>query len=247
MAEDKKLTKKQLKTLEFKNKRKLQDTTEASEPPVIEKKNVPETTTTTEETTKTEDGEPVKKKRKTRRGRKGRPRQGATALSARFILFVGNLPYSCTVPDLQKVFKTSKPDLIRLRPDKGIAFLEFHPKSHKDQMNGNKKDKKDGEEEEETKEEDKVEIDGKEVSVDDSHYSSEIQKRMDIALLQNGRTIDNRKIKVELTVGGGGNSEDRREKIGKKNDKMDIERTIRMNNLKKKAAAAVANNKNKRD
>lgn len=59
---------------------------------------------------------------------------------------------------------------------------------------------------------------------------------MDIALLQDGRMIGDRKIKVELTVGGGGNSENRREKLTSKNNKMDIERTIRMNQLKAKAA-----------
>lgn len=220
MEENKKLTKKQLKTEQFKKKRTLDETVVSSavEVPAAEAIKTTETTETTDE--------PAKKKRKTRRGRKGRPRQGPNALSARFILFVGNLPYSCTVPDLQKVFKSSKPDLIRLRPDKGIAFLEFHPIAFK-----NKDENKD------EKEVDKLEIDGEEVTVDDANYSSQIQKRMDIALLQNGRTIENRKIKVELTVGGGGNSEDRREKIGKKNNKMDIERTIRLNSLKKKAAA----------
>ncbi|XBW35194.1 hypothetical protein QEN19_000757 [Hanseniaspora menglaensis] len=229
MAEEKKLTKKQLKTLEFKKKRKADE---------IKTETIPEpapSTIQTSEPVSLESAtgeEPPKKKRKTRRGRKGRPRQGEKSLSARFILFVGNLPYSCTVPDLQKIFKTSKPDLVRLRPDKGIAFLEFHPQSHKDKLAG-----KEGEE-------DKVEIDGKEVTVDSANYSSEIQKRMDIALLQNGRMIETRKIKVELTVGGGGNSEERREKIGKKNDKMDIERTIRLNNLKKRAAVP---NNNKRD
>lgn len=229
MEENKKLTKKQLKTEQFKKKRTLEETVASSE---VEAKPAKPATPEIETTEAAESAEaidePAKKKRKTRRGRKGRPRQGPDALSARFILFVGNLPYSCTVPDLQKVFKSSKPDLIRLRPDKGIAFLEFHPVAFKNK---------------DEQEVDKLEIDGEEVTVDDANYSSQIQKRMDIALLQNGRTIENRKIKVELTVGGGGNSEDRREKIGKKNDKMDIERTIRLNSLKKKAAA----NNNKKD
>lgn len=220
MGEEKKLTKKQLKTLEFKNKRKADETNNDA---VIEQ-------ASPEPSVEASSEEPPKKKRKTRRGRKGRPRQGPNTLSARFILFVGNLPYACTVPDLQKVFKSSKPDLIRLRPDKGIAFLEFHPKSHKDNLAGKAVEAK-------------VEIDGEEITVDDSNYASEIQKRMDVALLQNGRMIENRKIKVELTVGGGGNSEERREKIGKKNNKMDIERTIRLNNLKKKAVTTTGNKK----
>ena len=206
MAEEKKLTKKQLKTLEFKNKRKEPEPTKEDAPKVEP-----------QETTKTEPAEePPKKKRKTRRGRGGRPRQDDH--TPRFLLFVGGLGRDCTHQDLQKIFKTSKPDAIRYRPDKGIAFLEFKPANIK-------KDEKDH-----------VEIEGKEVEVDASIYASEIQKRMDIALLQDGRMIGDRKIKVELTVGGGGNSENRREKLTSKNNKMDIERTIRMNQLKAKAA-----------
>lgn len=216
MAEEKKLTKKQLKTLEFKNKRKAPESEPETKAVLEQTKPVIEESSAV---AKTESGEePVKKKRKTRRGRGGRPRQNADSNIPRFLLFVGGIGRDCTIQELQKIFKTSKPDAIRYRPDKGIAFLEFQPAKMK------------------TKEEkDLVEIEGKEVEVDASVYASEIQKRMDIALLQDGRMIRDRKIKVELTVGGGGNSEHRKGKLNSKNNKMDIERTIRMNQLRARA------------
>ncbi|CCK72844.1 Nop6p KNAG_0L02280 [Huiozyma naganishii CBS 8797] len=59
-----------------------------------------------------------------------------------------------------------------------------------------------------------------------------IQKRMDIALLQHQTSIrDGFKINVELTVGGGGNSQDRLEKLRTKNEKMAAERSDRMTKL----------------
>ncbi|SCU93097.1 LAFA_0F14664g1_1 [Lachancea sp. 'fantastica'] len=54
-----------------------------------------------------------------------------------------------------------------------------------------------------------------------------IQSRMDVALLQHKTEMQGRKINVELTVGGGGNSQARLEKLKAKNLKMDDERKIR--------------------
>ncbi|CCH58921.1 hypothetical protein TBLA_0B00780 [Henningerozyma blattae CBS 6284] len=129
------------------------------------------------------------KKRKTRRGRKGKPRSTS---SNRFIIFVGSLPPNITQSELQAHFKSSSPDVIRIRADKNIAFLEFDPEK------------------------------------DDSN----IQHRMDIALLQHRTVIREKKINVELTVGGGGNSKDRLEKLQKKNTKMDAQRAKRLEKIK---------------
>ncbi|AET40796.1 Nop6p Ecym_6424 [Eremothecium cymbalariae DBVPG len=60
---------------------------------------------------------------------------------------------------------------------------------------------------------------------------SNIQRRMDIALMQHRGVIKGSKINVELTVGGGGNSENRLQKLKQKNEKMEQERQERMKNL----------------
>lgn len=119
--------------------------------------------------------EPPAKKRKTRRGKKGKGVNGGKG--PRFILFVGNLPYDITQEQLQKHFKSCKPDRIRIRQDKGIAFMEF------------------------------------------DNDTKEIQHKMGLALALHHSTLNNRKINVELTVGGGGNSEARVNKLKEKNDK----------------------------
>lgn len=111
MSEVAKLTKKQLKALEF---RKSKDAKAVKrEAPV-------------------ESDEPAKKKRKTRRGRKGKPRAGsdeAKTRASRFVVFVGNLPRDVTPAELQAHFKSSGPDYVRVRNDKHIAFLEFTPET----------------------------------------------------------------------------------------------------------------------
>lgn len=70
-----------------------------------------------------EDDDAVPKKRKTRRGKKGKGVNGGSG--PRFILFVGNLPFDIKETELQEHFKKSKPDRIRARREKGIAFVEF--------------------------------------------------------------------------------------------------------------------------
>ncbi|EGA79718.1 Nop6p [Saccharomyces cerevisiae Vin13] len=109
----------------------------------------------------------------------------------RFIVFVGSLPRDITAVELQNHFKNSSPDQIRLRADKGIAFLEFD--ADKDRTG--------------------------------------IQRRMDIALLQHGTLLKEKKINVELTVGGGGNSQERLEKLKNKNIKLDEERKERLTKM----------------
>lgn len=176
MAEEQKLTKKQLKAQQFK---KSKDEREQDKE---DKKRQREE----EEQKKAEAEAAPKKKRKTRRGKGGKTKKGN-----RFIVFVGNLPHGTTASQLQAHFKASSPDHIRMRPDKGIAFLEF---------------------------------DG-----DKDHEN--IQRRMDVALLQHKTTLADRKINVELTVGGGGNSAARLEKLRSKNEKLDQERSQRMTKL----------------
>ncbi|QLL32565.1 hypothetical protein HG536_0D00870 [Torulaspora globosa] len=144
---------------------------------------------------------PAKKKRKTRRGRGGKGRNGEKK-NNRFIIFVGSLPKDVTATELQSHFKSSSPDHIRIRADKGIAFLEFDP------------DK-------------------------DKHG---IQRRMDVALLQHRTLLKDKRINVELTVGGGGNSTSRLEKLKSKNVKLEDERRERVKKMvqegsQKKAAA----------
>jgi nucleolar protein 6 len=176
-----KLTKKQRKALEFKNKAK------GKEPEPEEKKrkrDEPEDETTPV----TSVGEP-KKKRKTRRGKKGK----GSSSGPRFLLFVGNLPYDVSETELLAHFSASKPDRIRIRTEKGIAFLEF-----------------DGD-------------------------GGDIQHRMDVALRLHHSSLRRRKINVELTVGGGGNSKNRLEKIKDKNEKLDGERKDRVKKTKEDA------------
>jgi nucleolar protein 6 len=124
------------------------------------------------------------KKRKTRRGKKGKGVNGGTG--PRFLLFVGNLPYDVTADELLAHFKSSKPDRVRIRPDKGIAFLEF------------------------------------------DNDTPEIQSKMELALRLHHSTLKQRKINVELTVGGGGNSDNRKTKLREKNDKLLDERRTRI-------------------
>lgn len=179
MSEEK-LSKKQRKALEFKNKTAEERKEDQAEK--VEKKRKLEE----------EEAAKVPKKRKTRRGKKGKGQSNAAG-GPRFILFVGNLPYDVSQTELVTHFKCCSPDNIRIRQDKGIAFLEFS-KDHQD-----------------------------------------IQSKMDLALRMHHLTLRNRKINVELTVGGGGNSEDRIEKIKLKNVKMNEERTIRIKEGIKKA------------
>lgn len=189
-----KLTKKQLKAQEFK---KTKDDREQDKE---QKRKHAEEPVSTE----AEADEPVKKKRKTRRGRGGKGRNGEKK-GNRFIVFVGSLPKDITNAELQAHFKSSAPDHIRMRADKGIAFLEFD--ADKDKKN--------------------------------------IQRRMDVALLQHRTLIKDKHINVELTVGGGGNSVDRLEKLKNKNLKLDDERRERVKKMvedgtQKKAANSAA-------
>lgn len=187
-----KLTKKQRKALEFRDKNLK-----------TERKAAEEEAKKAEEEAKRiviDENGVVKKKRKTRRGRGGRPRVGASQ-GPRFLLFVGNLPFNTTETELQSHFKACEPDIIRIRQEKGFAFLEF------------------------------------------SSEREDIQKRMDLALRMHHSMLRDRRINVELTAGGGGNSANRIQKLKSKNEAMDAKRREQIRSeVKEKAAKKAANN-----
>lgn len=56
------------------------------------------------------------------------------------------------------------------------------------------------------------------------HDTEDVQKKMERALRLHHSTLRKRKINVELTVGGGGNSETRKTKLKEKNTKLDDQR-----------------------
>lgn len=180
MAEEK-VNKKKQKALAFrksKDEREKEKADKAEAKAANEKKRVLEDDKDSEN--KENGDEPTKKKRKTRRGKKGKGVNGGQG--PRFILFVGNLPYDIKEAELVAHFKNANPDRIRIRKEKGIAFLEF------------------------------------------DNEGQEIQSKMDHALGMHHSVVRNRKINVELTVGGGGNLDNRQKKLKDKNDKLEEER-----------------------
>ncbi|KAK6462575.1 hypothetical protein DFJ63DRAFT_163084 [Scheffersomyces coipomensis] len=208
-----KLTKKQRKALEFREKKTKEERVEAKEEKKKineekkielskqkeekkeqEKKRKLEETEAAEAAAKAAEGEP-KKKRKTRRGKKGKGVNEGKG--PRFILFVGNLPFDIEQTELLSHFKNSNPDRVRIRQDKGIAFLEF------------------------------------------DNDSQEIQSKMELSLKMHHTILRNRKINVELTVGGGGNSANRLSKLKDKNDKLLEERKQRVIEARKNEAKKV--------
>ncbi|KAH3668842.1 hypothetical protein OGAPHI_002597 [Ogataea philodendri] len=182
-----KLTKKQLKALQFKSK----SSKKAAE--------------TLEKVEQTKQEQPQPPKKKTRR------RKASTEdKKDKKILFIGNLPYNVTSDDLQTHFKSAKPDKVRVRQDKGIAFLEFG-----------------------TEAEDSL-------------------SRVETALKMHHSLMNNRKINVELTVGGGGNSKERLSKIKDKNEKLDKRRKQldlkrRMHEMEKRNASSTNNDTSSND
>lgn len=148
--------------------------------------------------------------------------QSNDAKKPRFILFIGNLPYATTDASLHAHFKKLLPFTLRHRTDrktkksKGFAFLEFenfdrmktclklYHHSLFDPMKVDAKDVKD------------VEV---------REGSMEVRKGKE----KNGA----RRINVELTAGGGGKAEARKEKIKAKNVKLDEQRKRRLEEERK--------------
>ncbi|KAK7962402.1 uncharacterized protein PG986_003227 [Apiospora aurea] len=121
--------------------------------------------------------------------------------AARFIVFVGNLPYSATVADIEQHFSAVHPTAVRLLHEKtnpnksrGVAFVEFAGYDHM------------------------------KTCLKTLHHSTMICQGRDY----HGRPKeDERKINVELTAGGGGNTDYRKERIRAKNEKLTGERERR--------------------
>ncbi|VEU24348.1 DEKNAAC105569 [Brettanomyces naardenensis] len=180
-----KLSKKQLKALAFKAKNSEKAAKQLEEVKVQKRE---------EEELKAQQ---KPKKRKTRRGHHGKGKPSLRS-GPRFILFVGNLPYDVNEKELKEHFKVGKPDVIRIRKDKGIAFMEF--------LTGN----------------------------------GHIQGRIDACLALHHSVMKNRKINVELTAGGGGNSQNRLGKIKTKNEKLLKERVEKIKKSKTKPAEKVS-------
>ena len=150
----------------------------------------------------------------------------------RFILFIGNLPYTATDTQIQAHFAKLQPSAVRHRVDKqtgrskGFAFLEF---DHYDKMKTCIKlyhhsifdsERQVKEKKEENEQEDAM-----------AGMSEERKKMMKLSQFEKngyGRTErekeTGRRINVELTAGGGGNKENRKEKIKGKNKKLEEQR-----------------------
>ena len=124
----------------------------------------------------------------------------------RFILFVGNLPYTATTPQIQSHFAKLAPKAVRHSTNKstgrskGFAFLEF-----------------DG-------------YDKMKTCLKLYHHSIFDPQELNDPSVESAVRMNNsgRKINVELTAGGGGGrSEKRKEKIKEKNHKLDEQRERR--------------------
>lgn len=121
--------------------------------------------------------------------------------AARFIVFVGNLPYSAKVADIEEHFSAVHPTAVRLLHEKtnpnksrGIAFVEFAGYDHM------------------------------KTCLKTLHHSTMTCQGRDY----HGQPKDDeRKINVELTAGGGGNTDYRKERIRAKNEKLTGERDRR--------------------
>ena len=126
----------------------------------------------------------------------------ASSTKPRFILFVGNLPYTTTDASLKAHFQKLAPFSLRHRTDpktkksKGFAFLEFE---HYDRMKTCLK------------------LYHHSMFAPDGKENGEGNEKKNNA----------RKINVELTAGGGGKAEGRRDKIKAKNVKLEEQRKRR--------------------
>ncbi|KAK5709912.1 hypothetical protein LTR17_019360 [Elasticomyces elasticus] len=182
-----------------------------------EAKGLPTTTPTTTATTTSEqptDDQPAD----------DQPSKLGSTKGAKFILFIGNLPYSTTDASLTAHFKKLQPFILRHRTDpatgksKGFAFLEFE------------------------------QFDRMETCIkkyhhsifDPADYKGDRAKLAEPGMAASGAVNSNtlglgpkakksraRQINVELTAGGGGKGEGRMEKIRDKNITLEEERVKR--------------------
>ncbi|KAK5109582.1 hypothetical protein LTR62_006933 [Meristemomyces frigidus] len=160
--------------------------------------------------------EPPKKKKR-QRGKKNIAASKGREHKSRFILFIGNLPYNTTDTSLEAYFAKLSPFTLRHRTDpetkksKGFAFLEFenydrmetclrkyhHTLFDPDDYTGTAAS-----------------------SLSELHPQQQPQQKK-------GGKEKGRIINVELTAGGGGAGEVRKEKIREKNSSLEAERVRR--------------------
>ncbi|KAK5164295.1 uncharacterized protein LTR77_009990 [Saxophila tyrrhenica] len=132
----------------------------------------------------------------------------------RFVCFIGNLPYDTTDASLQAHFKKLSPFTLRHRTDpnskrsKGFAFLEFE---NYDRM--------------------KTCLKLYHHSMFDPATAQQADGEIEVAeeepKAKKGKTKGARRINVELTAGGGGSKDVRKEKIKAKNVRLDEQRQRR--------------------
>ncbi|GAB7359751.1 hypothetical protein MBLNU230_g6923t1 [Neophaeotheca triangularis] len=128
---------------------------------------------------------------------------GEKAAKQRFIVFVGNLPYNTTDTALMAHFKSLQPFTLRHRMEpqtkrsKGFAFLEFEN------------------------------FDRMKTCLKLFHHSMFDPDDKELGGKGKGTGRGGRKINVELTAGGGGKTEGRKEKIRVKNVRLDEQRARR--------------------
>ncbi|KIW73957.1 hypothetical protein PV04_02031 [Phialophora macrospora] len=161
-----------------------------------------------------------KKSKKSKKKAKNESDEGDKSAPARFICFVGNLPYDATLDQINAHFSKIAPTSVRHATEKatgkskGYAFLEF---DHYDKMKTCLKLYHHSIFDPEARGRGKDAVDAQE---DDKEQT-------------NGKQKKGRRLNVELTAGGGGKSKARKAKISSKNQKLEEERVRRR--LKEKA------------
>ncbi|KAG9228246.1 hypothetical protein BJ875DRAFT_500883 [Amylocarpus encephaloides] len=139
-------------------------------------------------------GEKSEKKKRQRGKKKKSPEGEESSKAPRFIVFIGNLPFTATTASITSHFSTVHPQSVRHltqkddpRKSKGCAFVEFEGYDH----------------------------------------MKTCLKLFHHSMFDDGVSAP-RRINVELTAGGGGNTKDRRTKIQDKNTKLNEERVRRL-------------------
>lgn len=127
---EQKLTKKQLKALEFRRKKKGLEPLEkpekkkskekGSQDEKKSKKRKAEDDNVETPVAKDESGEPSKRSKRRKKKSGDEPKEPH---KKRLIVFAGNLPYECSGEELKEHLKAAEPAEIRMR--KGFAFVEF--------------------------------------------------------------------------------------------------------------------------
>lgn len=156
------------------------------------------------------------KKRKKPRTEKTEGEDTTHPAKSRFIVFVGNLPYKTTDDSLKAHFKKLQPFTLRHRTDpqtkrsKGFAFLEFE---NYDRMKTCLKLYHHSMFDPENVKEDGADLEAGKEQTDESNRKKKKSQA--------------RRINVELTAGGGGKTDARKEKIKAKNERLEEQRKRR--------------------